>query len=274
MMKNSPFFLLVFFIAGCSTAPKPSPEVLTLRDSAYTQMDLANREADQGNYPLALELIGPARDLAIRTDDPVLLIKTNLSLGNVLFSLGRNDEALTAWEEAALEADRTGDKELGALCGIYRERGRLFTVLNGGGGGAAVIRDQVLNLLGKVINDRFAQALGWTVIGLAEKELRRYAEAEGALKKSAAIHDAGFFLEQAALDWYLIASVRSTAGDYDGALGALDEALDYDRRSENSYGLGKDWQAMGDVLTKAGRAAEAAAAYRRSAAIFAALEKD
>ncbi|MDR3336345.1 MAG: hypothetical protein LBT16_03980 [Treponema sp.] len=271
-MKNISFFLLVFFIAGCSTAPKRLPDVLILRDSAYTQMDLANREADKGNYPLALELIGPARDLAIRTDDPVLLIKTNLSWGNALFSLGRKDEALKAWEEAALEADRTGDRELAALCGIYRERSRLFSVLGGHGGGVEAIRDQVQNLLGQVRNDRFAQALGWTVIGLAEKELRRYAEAEGALKKSAAIHDAGFFLEQAALDWYLIASVRSTSGDYDGALAALNGALGYDRRSENSYGLGKDWQAMGDVLSKAGRAAEAAAAYRRSAAIFAALE--
>jgi tetratricopeptide (TPR) repeat protein len=59
------------------------------------------------------------------------------------------------------------------------------------------------------------------------------------------------------------------AGDYGAALEALDMALEYDRRVENSYGLGKDWLARGDVLSKAGRREEAVAAWRRAAEIFA-----
>ncbi|MDR0452966.1 MAG: hypothetical protein LBH15_07985, partial [Treponema sp.] len=80
--------------------------------------------------------------------------------------------------------------------------------------------------------------------------------------------------EQAAYDWYLIASARSVAGDYGAALEALEEALDCDRRAENSYGLGKDWLARGDVLSKAGRPAEAEAAWRRAAEIFASAGLD
>jgi tetratricopeptide (TPR) repeat protein len=122
--------------------------------------------------------------------------------------------------------------------------------------------------LARIKNDALGEALGWTVIGLAEKELRRFAEAENALKKALAIHVGGNYLEQAAIDWYLIASVHSVAGNYDAALDALEQALAYDRRSENSYGLGKDWLARGDVLSKAGRRSEATAAWHRAGEIF------
>jgi tetratricopeptide (TPR) repeat protein len=64
------------------------------------------------------------------------------------------------------------------------------------------------------------------------------------------------------------------AGDYDAALDALDQALNYDRRAENSYGLGKDWLARGDVLSRAGRREDAADAWRRAAEIFASAGLD
>jgi tetratricopeptide (TPR) repeat protein len=115
--------------------------------------------------------------------------------------------------------------------------------------------------------------LGWTVIGLAEKEGRRWAAAETAVKKALDIHVKGNHLEQAAYDWYLIASIRSVAGDYQAALDALTEALGYDRRAENTHGLGMDWKAMGDVYTKMGNTAEASAAYSRSTEILRSMDR-
>jgi tetratricopeptide (TPR) repeat protein len=261
--------LLFFTFTGCSSAPKKPAEVFTLRNAATTQLELANREADRGNYPDALDLIGLARDLAYQTDDPPLIIRTGLALGNILFSLGREGEAAAAWDEAEAETARIGSGELSAICGIYRERAKF---LASPAANAAAVRDRVTSLIPRIKEDRLAQALGWIVAGLAEKELRRFNESEAAFKKSLAIHDSLSNLEQAAWDWYLIASSRSVAGFYNEALEALDQALSYDRRAENSYGLGKDWFARGEVLTKAGRPAEAEAAYRRSKAIFAAAE--
>jgi tetratricopeptide (TPR) repeat protein len=174
------------------------------------------------------------------------------------------------------EAEQAGNGELAAICRIYQARGELLAIIAGGGAGgsagasgkAADIRNRVQGELGAVKTDKLASALGWTVAGLAEKELGRYKEAESALEKALDIHDSERYLEQAAYDWYLIASVRSVAGSYESALAALREAIALDRRSENSHGLGKDWLAMGDVYTKAGRGGEAAAAYERAAAIF------
>jgi tetratricopeptide (TPR) repeat protein len=248
-------------------------EVFSLRNMASSRLDLANREADRGNYQYALDLLGEARKLAVRSDDPSLRIRTALSGGNILFFLDRREEAETSLREALAEAEELGDAELAAISRIYLERVRLLPAISnpsasGTAGTAADVRSRVEAELGAVKSDKLAIALGWTVIGLAEKENRRYAEAENAIKRALGIHEPERYLEQAAYDWYLIASIRSVDGRYDAALDALFQALVLDRRAENSPGLALDWRALGDVYAKAGREHEAAAAYRRSEEIL------
>lgn len=276
-------FLGALLAAGCSSAPKRPAESFNLRNQGETQLDLANRAADQGNYPEAMTLLTEAWRLAVLSDDPALRIRTELSRGNVLFFLGMAEDADGAWRKALAEAERSGSPELAAICRIYLARGELLTLLAGenraegapgsaagiaNGKNAGNIRSRVEAELGAVKSDSLALALGWTVIGLAEKKNRRWAEAENALKKALDIHEGERYLEQAAYDWYLIASVRSVAGRYDSALEALFNALSLDRRAENSRGLAADWRAAGEVYTKAGKTTEAEAAYSRSSEIL------
>ncbi|MDR3171364.1 MAG: tetratricopeptide repeat protein [Treponema sp.] len=265
--------LIVFGLGACSSAPKRPAAVVTLRNMAESQLELVNRAADQGNYEEALSLLEMARRLALSTDNPNLLIRTGLAQGNVLFSLGRQEEAAAAWNHALAEAEQAGERELAALTRIYMARSRLLTT---GAMAAEEVRTLVQGDMAALKTDPLNSALGWTVIGLAEKELRRWTEAEQALKQALNIHEKGNYLEQAAYDWYLIASIRSVAKDYDAALEALEQALGFDRRGENSYGLGMDWRAKGDVYKKMGQEAAAKAAYRRAADIFRSidLEKD
>jgi tetratricopeptide (TPR) repeat protein len=264
-------------------------EVFTTRNNAVTQLEQANKEADRGNYSLALVLAEEARRMAVSVDDPSLRIRTGLSVGNSLFFLGRREEAAAVWQAALNEATAGGDAELAAISRIYQERGTLLSLLArtsgdgdpaagtdgraGTGGtrdvtGIAEIRSRVQADLGAVKADRLSAALGWIVIGLAEKESGRYREAEDALKKAMAIHEGERYSEQAAYDWYLIASVFSVSGRYEDAISALNEALKFDRRAENVYGLGKDWLAIGDVYAKAGKQDQSLAAYQRAAEIF------
>jgi tetratricopeptide (TPR) repeat protein len=253
-------------LAACSSAPPRPAEIRSLRNQAASQLDLANKEADRGNYAGALEQLAEPWRLALGADDPPLLVRVGLARGNVLFCLGRTAEAAELWAAALAEAERAGDPELAAICRVYQARGRLLDPA--GGGDAAAIRDQAQAALGSIQTDPLAAALAHTVAGLAEKALGRYAEAEGALQKALSLHLAEHSLELAAYDWYLIASVRSVAGAYDDAAAALDAALELDRRVENTHGIGMDWMARGDVLLRAGKTAEAAAAYERAAAIF------
>jgi tetratricopeptide (TPR) repeat protein len=237
---------------------------------AETQLELSNREADKGQYETALELLAEGRRLALAADDPPLLIRAALARGNILFAQGHTALAAGEWDAALAEAEGAGEGELAALSRIVQARGRLLSVSGSAGAGteAEAVRALVNRELGRIKDDKLATALGWTVIGLAEKENRRWTEAEGAFRRALEIHRRDNYLEQAAYDWFLIASVRSGAGNYAAAQEALKEALAFDRRAENSYGLAADWRAIGEVYRKAGDPLRAAAAWRRAGEIF------
>jgi tetratricopeptide (TPR) repeat protein len=260
-------FACVF--VACSSVPKRPAELFTIRNVAESQLDLANHEVDQGNFERALQILDEAKRLATSVDDPSLLVRELLARGNVLYYQGDEAGAALLWEDARVEAEHTGEIELAAMARIYLERGRLLS-----GADAEEVRLAVSRELSVIKKDKLFIALGWTVIGLAEKENGHFAEAEAALKKSLDIHQKGNYLEAAGGDWYLIASVRSVAGNYDAAINALSFAITFDRRAENSYGLGMDWRAAGDVYKKAGDLAAAQNAYQRSLAIFKAISHE
>ncbi|MDR0601115.1 MAG: tetratricopeptide repeat protein, partial [Treponema sp.] len=127
MRKN--FFVFVpalFVLYGCSTVPERPLEINNIRNMAESQLDLANREIDQGNYEGALELLDEARRIAVSSDSPSLRIRTNLSLGNVHFYQGNVREAFRLWLTALTEAEQEGSVELAAVCRLHIDRGRLF----------------------------------------------------------------------------------------------------------------------------------------------------
>jgi tetratricopeptide (TPR) repeat protein len=239
-----------------------------MRNDAEVQLEHGNRQADRGNYDTALVFINEARRLAVITDNPSLLVRSGLSLGNVQFASGSAQAAFESWNKALEEAEFAGNKELAAVCRVHIARGNL---LSPDGNSAQTVRDGVARDLAVIKSDKRYIAFAWTVIGLAEKELGRYAAAEEAVKRAIAIHEKERSLELAAYDWFITASFRSLSGNSGGAVKALENAIEYDRRTENSWGLANDWQALGDVRKKAGNLAAAGVAYERAAEIFRAI---
>jgi tetratricopeptide (TPR) repeat protein len=258
-------------LAACSSAPKNSGDVYDMRKDAEVQLEQGNRHAERGSYDTALVFINEARRLAVITDNSGLLIRSGISLGSVRFTLGAQSgaqDAFEAWNKALDEAALAGNKELAAVCRVHIAWGKLLSP--GGKDAAQAIRDEVNRELPQIKTGLYT-AFAWTVIGLAEKELGRYAAAEDAVKKALAVHEKERSLELAANDWFMIASFRSLSGNSGGAIKALESAIEYDRRTENSWGLANDWQALGDVQKKAGSRDAARAAYSRAANIFRAL---
>jgi len=262
------FLIILTIIPSCSTPPKNPGDVYSVRRQAEAQLELGSRQADRGSFETALVILDEALRLAIVADDPGLRIRVGLSRGNVLFSLGRGGEAEKAWNDALGEAERAGNGELAAVSRVYIARGKLLSAE--GKTSAQAIRDEVNRNLSP-IKDRYYTAFAWTIIGLAEKELGRYAPAEAAVRRALEIHEKDRYFELAAYDWFMIASFRSLAGNYRGALQALESAAAFDRRVENSWGLASDWRAMGDVYRKSGNEAASRAAYVRAAEIFNAI---
>ncbi|MDR1443885.1 MAG: hypothetical protein LBI94_03290 [Treponema sp.] len=274
-IKGGCCLLCLLLWGACSSAPKRPAEIHVRRDGAEKQLELANRQAEQGDFDGALALLELSRILAVTSDDLSLRVRITLSRGNVFFYQGKREEAAREWAAALAEAEESGDGELGAIARIYEARGRLLSASPEEKGKiAAAVAGEVNAGIPRIKKDNLSIALGWTVVGLAEKEGRRFGEAEAALRKALAIHEKGNYLEQAAYDWYVIASVRSVAGDYAGAVEALEAALALDRRAENSWGLAMDWRALSEVHRRAGRTADAEAAAARSGEILKALGRE
>jgi len=270
------FFLVFSVFLGCSSAPSRPSDIFTDRDMALKQLNLATYTANRGRFQDALLILEEARRLAVSADDPALRIKTSLSRGNFLFSLGRQTHAFFQWEIAAREAEASGEAVLAALARIYTIRARLIMLesnesLPGVSSTVEELRAAIDKEMTAVRSDNIATAAAYITLGLAEKQSGRWAEAESAMRRALDIHERNRFLEDAAYDWFLIASIRSVAGNYDGALDALRTAIAFDRRTENGYGLASSWQAIADVNLKAGRPNESRAALRRAAEIYRAI---
>jgi len=272
-------FLFAFF-PGCSSPPKRKDEIFIDRNAAAKQLNLANHTASRGRYEDALIIMEDAWRLVLGTDDPTLRIKGAISRGNILFSLGRHDEAFRIFESAAAEGDASSLPVLAAQARIYAIRARLV-LLSGESGSrndtdetAEELRGQLISEMYRVRTDPLSSAAGYVTLGMAEKLLRRWGEAEIAVRRALATHERDRFLEDAAYDWFLVASIRSMAESYDAAIDALKMAILFDRRAENGFGLASSWQAMGDVYKKAGQTEEARGAYLRAIDIYRAIGLD
>jgi len=270
-------FLPAFF-SGCSSAPRRPDEVFVLRNAAASQLSLANYNASQGRFADALLVLEDAWRLVVRTDDPALRVNAAIIRASILFSLDRYEEAFGSWESASTEADTSGLPLLAARARIYSIRARLVQLSNthpeGGGvvdAEANQLRSRVLQEMTVVRADHNAVAAGYITLSMAEKQLRRWADAESAARNALRIYERNRMLEDAAYAWFIIASIRSVSGNHNAALEALRTAIDFDRRAENSFGLASSWHAMGDVYQNSGRHAEALAARRRAADIYRAI---
>jgi tetratricopeptide (TPR) repeat protein len=263
---------IISLVAACSTPPKNPGDVYSVRKQAEAHLALGNRDADRGDFKNALNKLDAAMKFAVAADDSSLRIRAGLSRGNALFSLGRGEEAEEAWNAALREAERVKNSEMAAVSRVHIERGKLLSAA-ADKSVAQAVRDEVERNRPQ-IKDRYYTAFAWTIIGLAENKLEHYDLAEAAVRRALDIHEKDVYLELAGYDWYMIASFLSKKGDYRGAIQALEKAIDFDRRVENSWGLASDWRAMGDVHGKAGDAEASGAAYLRAAEIFHAIDND
>ena len=269
-MKRINIVLLLTIIllvsVSCSSTKKPPGDIVNIRMMTERELALGNREAGRGNFDMALGILKECMRRAVLVDDISLMIRTGISLGNLLFTLGETDEAYAEFEKAIALAQRHGKRELLSTSRVYLARANLLS----GRSTAQAVLDEVSKEAAN-ISDKLFLAFSWQVRGLALRELRSFAEAENAVRNSLIIHEKEHNLENAAFDWHLIASIRSLAGNFPGAIQALEASLALDRRTENSWGLAANWRAMGDVHRRAGNNKESMEAYQRARAIFIAM---
>jgi len=263
-------FLITLLFASCSTKPKVTEDIYTMRLFAERGLESANKEIGQGNFKTADSLLSEYKRMAILADDPSLISRVCLSYGNALFYLGKNVEAFAQWDEAEREAKRADNAELLSVSRIYRARGNLMSEKQAPG----AILNEVDKESANIKKDPFFIAYSWQVKGLAQRALGNLDAAEEAMRQSLAIHERQRSLENCSFDWYTIASIRSLKKENDEAIKALEKAIEIDRRIENSWGLAASYRAMGDVYRNDRKEDKALEAYNRAKNIYIALKID
>jgi len=269
-MKKHKIILVIIvtlILTSCSSAPRNTGDIFHLRLQAETLLESANKEASRGNYNNSLIIVNESKRYALLCDDSSLIIRTSLTRGNVLYYLGRTDDAFDEWEQAIKESIKHGDIELLSVSRIYYARGNLLS----GRASAQSVLEEVIEESVNITKDRLYIAFSWQVRGFALRALDQWEEAESAINQSLQLHESNRYFDNTAYDWYTIASIRSLSGKFDDAIYALVMSIYYDRRVENSWGLAASYRAMGDVYHNAEMHDEAIEAYKRSRAIYDAM---
>jgi len=234
-------------LLSCSSAPKQSDTVITVKRQA--DQDAASGESyyRQGRYPLALQFFSQALSQYTSVDDGEGVVRSYNSVGKCYVALGSFDDAERMFQRAHDRAREDTpslrfDSSV-ALAELYLARGdpaRAREILMEEQKGDA--RGRSPQQTAQLLHD----------LGTAEKNLGNSDAALAWLEQSLKINVAGKYLAEAASDYYMIASVHSREGRYDDALASAGRALALDKQVESSPGIAKDLYALGVISAKKG----------------------
>lgn len=244
---------------SCSSAPKVPPQVLTVRNEAGRLNQMGAKSLREGQIEAARDFYAEAYRLFTAADDVEGRIRALDGLGRV------TPEGVTLWDQAMRIAGESGREDLMALASLLKAEADLRSEEEPALRGALETSRRAASALSARPSDR-TRAL--RVYGSAAKSLGLHQDALKALDEAASIDKKNRAYIEYASDRYLSASVHSKQGNYAAAVSALQDALDYDRRAENSGGIAGDYLALGIVAEKMGDREGAKLYYRRSMEVY------
>jgi len=234
-------------VTSCSSAPRQSDTVITVKRQA--DQDAASGESyyRQGRYPLALQFFSRALSQYTSVDDGEGVVRSYNAVGKCYIALGSLDDAERMFQRAHDRAREDTpslrfDSSV-ALAELYLAKG------DPGKAKDILAEEQKADARGRS-PQQSAQLLH--DLGTAEKNLGNSQAALSWLDQSLKINLAGKYLAEAASDYYMIASVHSREGRYDEALASAGRALALDKQVESSPGIVKDLYALGVISAKKG----------------------
>ncbi len=175
------------------------------------------------------------------------MVQSYNSIGRVYLAVGMHDEAESAFVKANAIAVRLGGAPLFVTSNNLGE----LRLRRGDARGALEIFERVLDGSPKDV-PRDQLGLLYHNLGAACKATGDLDRAMEWLRKALAVDLGEKLFEEAAADYYMIASVFSKQGDYASAAENALLALDYDKRTENALGVTKDLLALGLIASRAG----------------------
>jgi tetratricopeptide (TPR) repeat protein len=246
-------------ILSCSSAPKKSDTVLTVKTQADQEALSGEAYYRQGRYDLALQFFTQALSEYTSVDDGEGIIRSYNAIGKSYIALGSLDLA----EDIFLRArERAHGESPSLLFDSSINLGELYLAK----GDAKSAQATLLDTLAMAFPGRrpAQTALLYHDLGTAEKNLGNSTKALEYFELSLKTNLSNKDFAEAASDYYMIASVYSKDGRYDEALKNASLALSLDKQVESSPGIAKDLYALGLIAAKKGDQASAFDYFQRS----------
>ena len=256
----------VVLIVSCSTQPKKTDTVSTVKNQAAQDAATGDSYVRQGRYDLAIQFLTLSLGEYTSIDDTEGVIQVYNALGKSYIAMGSLGMAQDILLKAALLA--RGAKP-SFLFVTTLNLGELYLAK----GDAEAARATFEAALAMPADSRSSAqtAILYHDLGTAAKNLGDPDKALAYYGKALEINLASKLTEQAASDYYMIASVHSLDGRYDDAIRNATLALTLDKQIEDSRAIAKDLHALGLIASKKGDAAAAFEYFQRAYLVFTTL---
>jgi tetratricopeptide (TPR) repeat protein len=271
------------FLTACSSSPKRSMQVSTVYSSASEMIESANGAILTGDYDKAGFFLSAAENQAMSIDNYDLLCAA--ALARCSLELSKNPpevESARRYVDYArsIVNNSSNPKKQAALVTLSQVR------VNAAQAGIEQTSDIKTSALFAELDsikkdlkgDAYYESQIIQVEGDLYKLDKNYSQADKSYSAAAKAFTDNRYLSEIGICWYKAAQARSLAGNKDGALQAMEEAIFYDRAAENSLALGSDYYAVGLILLKgnpaAGEKERARQAFSHSAEIYASVNAE
>ena len=266
LTRQSILIVVLALLTACSSAPKRSMQVSTVYSSAAEMIESANGCILTGDYDKAGFFLSAAENQAMSIDNYDLLCAAALARCSLNLSLNPPQiETAQKYVDYArgFVKNCANPKKQQAIVELSQAR---VSIAQGSFNGN--LEDIKKELKG----DDYYSAQVLQVEGDVYKLKKDYSAADKSYTAAAKAFTDNRYLSEIGICWYKAAQARSLAGNKDGALQAMEQAIYYDRAAENSLALGADYYAVGLILTKgsptSGEKSRAIEAFTHSAEIF------
>ena len=261
MNKKLLFLLAVIiflFTISCSSAPKKTSEVNTRKNRAADYMEFGNRYFVQGFYDQALVFFNMALDENIAADFEPGISRVKSSIARTYLLISDLPNAEKYIREAYSLAKELENPELIALTANNAAE------LN--------IAKNLIPEADKFISEAIAQAKNKSAIqaeafhtlAIIERKKGNPEKAFATINKAIEINKENKAHSNLAANYYFAASIYSQENNYTKAIEMLNLALKEDRIEENSFGIAKDYKALGIVSLKNNKKEEAYSFFLKS----------
>ena len=268
---------------ACSSAPKRSMQVSTIYSSASEMIESANACILSGDYDKAGFFLSAAENQAMSIDNYDLLTAASLARCSLALSVNSPDletaQRYIGFARAFVNncLDPKKQQAIVSLNEVRIEIAKANADENAKANTTALLSKLEENKKA-VKGDAYYEAQFTLTQGEAYKLNKNYDQADKAYSAAAKAFTDNRYLSEIGISWYKAAQARSLAGNKEGALQAMEQAIFYDRAAENSLALGTDYYAVGLILTKgqpdSGEKERARQAFTHSAEIFTAVKAD